>query len=108
MKAPFIKLLALVTTVLVLAACGPSGMTEADANEIRDQLQDIHVRLDAIENTVEEHAAEAENGDELVADVQEEVSMARDTLAQVDERLAQPPPPEDDFGADPAGMPGGF
>lgn len=110
MKKPsVIKLFAAaIALVLVLAACQQGGMNDADADEIRSQLQEINSRLDAIENTVEQHASEAENGDELVAEVQEELAMARGTLAEVDNRLAPPPPPEDDFGADPAGMPGGF
>ena len=93
---------------LVLVACGPSGMSEADANDIRNQLQDIHARLDAIESTVEQHASDSDNGEELVAEVQQELDTARTVLAQVDERLAPPPPPPaDDFGADPL-APGGF
>lgn len=107
-RATIRSVAAAVLLALVLAACGPGGMTEADADDIRNQLQDIHVRLDAIENTVEQHASEAENGEELVAEVQQELDTARTVLAQVDERLAPPPPPPaDDFGADPM-APGGF
>ena len=106
-KPSILKLMvSAVALVLVLAACGPSGLSDTDAEEIRSQLQDINVRLDAIETTVEQHAAETANGEELVTEVQEELSMARDVLAQVDDRLAPPPPPADDFGTEP--MPGGF
>ena len=96
-----------VALVLVLAACQQGGISSADADEIRLEIQEINSRLDSIEGSVEQHAAESENGEELVAEVQQELTQARDTLAQVEDRLAPPPPPQDDF-ADPAGMPGGF
>lgn len=110
MKKPrIIKLFAAaVALVLVLAACQQGGISSADADEIRMELQEINTRLDSIEGSVQQHASESENGEELVAEVQQDLDQARNTLAQVEDRLAPPPPPPEDDFADPAGMPGGF
>ncbi|HLR46700.1 MAG TPA: hypothetical protein VK092_06020 [Deinococcales bacterium] len=105
-----LKLAALAAaTTFVLAACQSGGLSSEDADDIAAQLEGVNQNLNAIESTVEEHADDADNGDELVQSVQEEVSQARSTIADVEDQLAPPPPPEDDLGGgDPGGMPGGF
>lgn len=94
-------------TAIVLAACQSGGLSNDDAGELAARLQGVNQNLDAIEATVENHAGTTSADDELVLSVQEEISQARSTIADVEERLAPPPPPADDVTPDP-GMPGGF
>lgn len=100
MKLRSTSVLAAIAAVsLLLAGCNQGALSNEDAEEIRAQISDVQARLNAVEERISEMAETAGDGaEELVNEAQQELDQARDVLAQVDERLAPPPPPADDLG----------
>lgn len=103
-------LAAVAAAVLLLAGCAQGGIGDEEAEEIRGELNEVQARLDAAEERIQAIAGGGGGEvEELAGEAQQELDEARDRLADVDERLAPPPPPEDapaDPGmADPADAP---
>lgn len=76
--------------VLVLAGCQASGLNREDAEAIRLQLEDVAQRLEAVETRISALARESGDSSLLVSEVRNELTQARSTLAEVDDKLAPP------------------
>lgn len=83
---------------LALSACG-GGIGQDDVDAIRNQLEVVEQRLDDVEGMLASALAELDgNAVDIVDTAQQELTDARDMLADVLAELAPPPPPP----ADPA------
>lgn len=78
----------LAALVLVLSACQRGGVNSDDAALIRQQLEDVANRLNVVEDRIEDLASEATGSEMLISQVRNELNQARNTLADVDDKLA--------------------
>lgn len=87
----WMTLLLVPVTALVLAACADnSGMSDEDATAIREQIEEVVSRLDAVEERLNE-VGEQDGGTVLISDVQDvgaDVSAAKNMLNDVSQQLA--------------------
>lgn len=84
--------------VLLLSACQRGGVSSDDAALIRQQLEDVATRLNVVEDRIDQLASEATGSEMLISQVRRELSQARDTLAEVDDKLAPSEPEITDDG----------
>lgn len=103
-----IALLALV--VFFLAACSPGPISDEEALEIQDQIEDIRSRLSRIEGTlVELLPADSEIPEDEIASVRAELEELRRSLADIQEAIEPPEPqaaPQQPTGTGSPGAPG--
>lgn len=79
--------------LFLLAACGSPGVSNEDAEEMRDTLAGVQDRLDEIEDTVAELEEDDVDAQAVAEAVREALADARDTTESVREDL-EPPEPE--------------
>lgn len=94
--------------LLVLAACGPSGLSADEAETLRDDLATVEDRLDDIESQVDALEAGDAEPEDVASAARNAVQEAKDTVSDVRSEMEPPPEPETDpASVDPAGGGGG-
>lgn len=101
------SLLLVPLTALLLAACGDQGgLSQEDATAIRQQLEEVANRLDAVEQRLLEVSEQNDGETVLISDVQQvtsDVGEAKDMLNDVTQQLAA----VEDTAADDGALDGG-
>ncbi|MFN2323516.1 MAG: hypothetical protein ABR510_11225 [Trueperaceae bacterium] len=90
---PFLILLG-AATALALAACGPSGLSDDEVGEIRNQLETVEQRLDEVHALLVNVQADLdEDAVEVIDEAQRGLDESIGTLSDVLGEIEPPPPP---------------
>lgn len=92
-------LIVMAVALLALTACGSPGVSNEDAEAIRDDLATVRERLDEIEQQVDSLETGDADREEIAAAVREALEDARQRTDQAREDLEEPEPEPIDEGA---------
>lgn len=94
--------------LLAVSACGPSGLSNEEAEALRDELSTVEERLDEIETEVAALESGDADAEEVASNARNAAQDAKDTVSSVRSEMEPPPEPEaDPASVDPAGGGGG-
>lgn len=105
-----IRTIVIVGAVFFLTACSPGPISDEEALELKDQIEDIRSRLGQIEDTLADLLpADSKIPEDEIASVREELDGLRKSLADIQQAIEPPEPqtaPQQPTGTGSPGAPG--